>query len=79
MMESVKGRKFGDLPQTGRSYGSMVWRIARKGLMRPPRMVVIEIIREQTLEVSLAQDNDMIEWFSSDGADNTFNEGILPR
>ena len=78
-MESVKSRKFGDLRRTGRSYGSMVWRIARKGLMRPPGMVVIEIIRKQSLVVSIAQDNDMIEQFSSDGADDPFNTGILPR
>lgn len=61
MMESVKGCEFGHLRETGGSYGSMIWRIARKGLMRPPGVVVIEIVRKQTLEVSLAQDDDMIE------------------
>ena len=56
----------------------MIRCIASKGLMRPPRVVIIEIIGKQSLEVSLAQDNDVVEQLPSNGADDAFNIGILP-
>jgi hypothetical protein len=47
--------------------------------MRPPDVVVIEIIGKQPLEESLAEDNDVVERLPSAGTDEAFGIGVLPR
>ena len=42
-------------------------------------VVVREVAGQDTAQVTLAQDEDVVETLAPDGADEPFREGILPR
>ncbi len=46
--------------------------------MRSPRMIIIQVRGQQSFEMSLVEDDDVIQKFSSDTADYSFDIGILP-
>jgi len=41
-------------------------------------MVVTKVIAKNPLQMTLVQDNDMIQTFSTDRSDNAFDIGVLP-
>jgi len=41
-------------------------------------MVVIKVIAKNSFQVSLIQDDDVIQTFSADRSDNAFDIGVLP-
>src|SRR5882762_5538827 len=47
--------------------------------MRARAVVVAQVAVQATTEVSLIQDDHVVEEFAADGADHAFDEGILPR
>ena len=78
MMESVNDRELGNLVGFGFLYRTTDRRILVERTMRSPRMIIIQIRGQQSLEMSLVEDNDVIQKFSSDTADHSFDIGILP-
>jgi hypothetical protein len=47
--------------------------------MRARAVVVAQVAVQATTEVSLIQDDHVVEELAADGADHAFDEGILPR
>ena len=41
-------------------------------------MVVIKVIAKNSFQLSLIQDDDVIQTFSADRSDNAFDIGVLP-
>jgi len=50
-----------------------------EGLMNSPAMVVIEVAAQDLPQMPLIQDDHMVEAFSTDTPDQSFDERILPR
>ena len=46
--------------------------------MRARAVIVAEVIAKTTTQVSLVEDDDVVEEFASDGANHAFDEGVLP-
>ena len=46
--------------------------------MRPRAMVVAKVAAQTATEMSLAQDDQVVEKLTAEGADDSFGEGVLP-
>lgn len=46
--------------------------------MRSPRMIIIQIRGQQSYEMSLLEDDNVIQKFSAKAPDHSFDIGILP-
>src|SRR5262249_46648357 len=73
---------FGNLDDRPRG-GDLSWadveRILGEREMRSSPVIVGEVADEDAAEVSLAEDEHVIQALAPDGADEPFREGILPR
>jgi hypothetical protein len=47
--------------------------------MRPRAVVVAKVAAQTATEMSLAQDDHVVEKLTAEGADDSFGEGVLPR
>ena len=65
MVKAVDGREFNNVAGLPCSYGTTVRRVAVQGLVCSPWMVVIQIRRHKSLEMPLAENDDVIEKFSA--------------
>ena len=54
-------------------------RVFVKSQVRARAVIVAKVIAETTPQVSLVEDDDVVEEFASDGTDHALGEGILPR
>ena len=79
MMESLDCRTLDNPGSFYRPNRSTIRGIPVQRLVRSPGMVVIQIRREQSLEVTLVKDNDVIETFPAKAADHSLHIGVLPR
>ena len=59
-----------------RLYGPRTILIQRE--MRPASVVIAKVRRHHTVQVTLIEDDDVIETFAADRADDALNVGILP-
>ena len=59
--------------------GARLWCILLKREMRPRAVVVAKVAAQATTKVLLVEDDDMVEQFTPDGADQPFGERVLPR
>src|SRR5713226_919505 len=59
--------------------GARLGRILLEHEMGARAVVVAEVAAQTTTEVSLVEDNHVVEQFASDGADQALGEGVLPR
>ena len=59
--------------------GSRLGRVLVEGEVRARGMVVTEITAQTPTEVSLVEDNDVVEYVAADGANHALDEGVLPR
>ncbi len=79
MMESVNDWELGNLIGFGYQY----WTTGRRALvqrtMRSPRMIIIQVREQQSFEMPLVEDDDVIQKFSAKASDYALNIGILPR
>jgi len=78
MVKPVTGWKFDNIAGLGRSYGTAVRRILPQSPMRSPRMVVIQIRREKSLQMPFVENDDVVEQFSAQGADHPLHISVLP-
>ena len=56
----------------------MPWTILVEREMRSRVMMILEIARQHAAQVTLAEDNDVIQAFTTDRPDETLNIWILP-
>src|SRR6202171_3943263 len=47
--------------------------------MRPAVVVILKVCRQHTAQVTLIEDDDVIETFAADRADDALDIGVLPR
>jgi hypothetical protein len=60
-------------------YGPRLWAILVQREMRPAVVVILKIRRQRTAQVTLIEDDDVIETFAADRADDALDIGVLPR
>jgi hypothetical protein len=74
--------EFGHLHDSAHG-GALNWPDIRRILverdMRARPVIVGEVTNEDTAEVAFAQDQNVVQTLASDGADEPFREGVLPR
>jgi hypothetical protein len=61
MVKALHDGEFNNITGFHDSYGATVRRVAIQGLVRSPRMVVIQIRRHESLEMPLVEQDDMVE------------------
>ena len=59
-------------------YGPGLWTILAEREMCPALVVILKIIRQHTAQVTLIEDDDVIEAFATDRADDALDIGVLP-
>ena len=59
--------------------GAMDWRILVDRSMGPQLIIVSSILRQNSTQMRLPQDNYMIDALTPDRPDQPFNKTILPR
>ena len=65
-----------DAALLGALNGARLGRILLKCVMRARAVVVAEVAAQTTMEVSVVEDNHVVEQFASDGADHALGEGF---
>src|SRR2546425_1594760 len=55
-----------------------LWCILLEREVRPRAVVVGQVALQTTSQMSLVQDDDVVEKLAAEGADDSFGEGILP-
>jgi hypothetical protein len=60
-------------------YRPGLWAILVQREMRPAVVVILKIRRQRTAQVMLIEDDDVIETFAADRADDSLDIGVLPR
>jgi len=77
MMKPAEKRPHGDLTEPlDRSAGR---RILAQRQMRSKRVVITRVARKDSAQVGLAEDDDVIEAFPADRADQSLRMPVLPR
>jgi GH25 family lysozyme M1 (1,4-beta-N-acetylmuramidase) len=56
-----------------------LWRILLEGQVGSRPVVVAEVAAQTTTEVSLVEDNHVVEQFTSDGADHALDKRVSAR
>src|SRR5216684_373481 len=59
--------------------GARLGCILLEGKMRPRAVVVAEVAVQTTTQMSLVQDDHVVEKLAADGSDDALREGVLPR
>ena len=78
VVESADLGQRNDAAVLGQLDGAWLGRILLEREVRPRAVVVAEVAVQTTTEVSLIQDDHVVEELAADGADHPFDEGILP-
>ena len=60
-------------------YGPRLGAILAEREMRAASVVVFKVCRQHTAQVPLIEDDDVIETFATDRANDAFDIGVLPR
>ncbi len=76
MVEPLNDWNFDNLAQFGQPYSTTVGRILVQRPVRSPRMIVIQIRGQKTLEMPFVEDDDMIQKLPTKAADHAFDIGV---
>ena len=76
MMQSTEDRPCNDLAVS--LHGPMARRSLEQGQMRPGFIVIAGVGSEDPAQMGLAEDDDMIEAFAADRADQSLHMPVLP-
>jgi len=79
MVESADLGQSNDAAVLGRLDGAWLGRILVEREVRPRAVIVAEVAVQPLTEVSLVEDDHMVEKLTTDGADQALGEGVLPR
>jgi hypothetical protein len=60
-------------------YGPGLGAILVQREMRAASVVIVKVCRQHTAQVTLIEDDDVIETFAADRADDALDIGVLPR
>ena len=78
MMEAADVGQGNDAAVLGWLDGARLGCILVEREMRPRAVVVAEVAVQTTTEMSLVQDDHVVEKLAADGADHALREGVLP-
>src|SRR2546425_13261406 len=79
VVESADLRQRNDLTMRWRLDSTRFRRVFFDSQVRARAVIVAEVIAKTTTQVSLVEDDDVVEEFASDGANHALGEGVLPR
>jgi hypothetical protein len=79
MVQAANLRKCNNGACGGWLYGPRLWTILCQREMRPASVVIPKIRRQHTAQVTLIEDDDVIETFAADRADDALHISVLPR
>ena len=79
VVESADLRQRNDLTMRWRLDSARFRGVFVESQVRARAVIVADVIAETTPQVSLVEDDDVVEEFASDGTDHALGEGILPR
>ncbi len=79
MVESADLGQGNDTAVLGRLDGAGRGRILVEREVRPRAVIVAEVAVQPPTEVSLVEDDHVVEKLTADGADHALGEGVLPR
>jgi hypothetical protein len=79
MVQAADLGRLDHLTGVGGRDGAGVGRIFHEGQMGPRAVVVNEVGREDSVQMSLAEDDYMVETLAADRSDQALDEGVLPR
>ena len=79
MVESADLRQGNDGAAFGWLDGARLRRVLLERQVRARAVIVAEVAAQTTTEVSLVQDDHVVEEFAADYADYALGEGVLPR
>ena len=78
-MQSAHERQFNDFALVGRFNRLRFRAVLGQRPMRAVTMIIAQIVGENAAQVVLVQLDDVVQAFPADGADQSFDHGILPR
>ncbi len=73
VMETLNDRKFDYLARFGEPHRAPVRRILVQGQVRSPRMIIIQIRGQKSLEMTFVEDDGVIQQLSPQATDLAFN------
>ena len=79
MMKPTECGNLDDATATSRMDVTVFGAIHLQGLMRSPSVVVVEVAGEDAAQVPFIHHDHVVEAFSTDASDESFDERILPR
>ena len=78
MVQAADLRKCNNGTCRGWLYGPRLWTILCQREVRPASVVIPKIRRQHTTQVTLIEDDDVIETFAADRADDALHISVLP-
>jgi hypothetical protein len=66
------------IPCGGSLYRTRPWTVLVERKMRSRLMMILKIARQDAAQVTLAEDDNVIQAFTSDRTDETLGVGVLP-
>jgi hypothetical protein len=79
MVQAADLRKGNNGTCGGWLYRTRLWTILGQREMRPAMVMIPKIRQQHTAQVTLIEDDDLIETFAADRANDALDIGILPR
>jgi hypothetical protein len=79
MVQTADLREGNNVARGGKLYATRPWAVLVEREMRSGVMMISEIARQHAAQVSLIEDDDVIQAFTANRADQTLDVGILPR
>ncbi len=76
MVKAVDGGQFDYRARFGWSYGSTVGCVVVQRPMCSPWMVIVQIGRQESFQMVFVEDNDVVEEFPANAADQTFKVSV---
>ena len=79
MAQTANFREGNDIAGRGRLYGTRTRALLAERKMRSGVMMVLQIARQNAAQMTLTEDDDVIQTFSADRTDKTLSVRVLPR
>ena len=79
MVQPADLRDGDDFSDLARLYRPLLRAILVQGKMRPGAVIVINVRRKHPAQMVLVEDDQVVQAFSPDRADDPLNVGVLPR
>jgi len=78
MMQTADLREGNNVARGGKLYATRPWAVLVEREMRSGVMMILKIARQYAAQVTLVEDDNVIQAFTADRTDETLGVGILP-